>query len=163
MDEYEKHTNIKQIREYVEFYYKSQSETFDRIDVRLIGVAGFSSVLLKFIDEFEKVSSLSLVLDVFSCLFFIFSVGCCFFGLIPRNSGFIQNPETIRRNPDLYFENPEDPNLCETTISDSIMNGAKSITNAIDIKATYLSAAIACLCLGALTTGSKIIIHALTQ
>lgn len=74
----EKHTNIKQIKEYVEFYYKSQSETFDRIDVRLIGVAGFSSVLLKFIDDFKKVSSIGLVLDVFSCVFFLASVGCCF-------------------------------------------------------------------------------------
>lgn len=159
----EKHTNIKQIKEYVEFYYKSQSETFDRIDVRLIGVAGFSSVLLKFIDDFKKVSSIGLVLDVFSCVFFLASVGCCFFGLLPRNSGFIQRPESIRTNPDLYFENPEDPNLCETTISDSVMNGAKSIEEAIDRKASYLLAAIACLCMGALTTGSKIIIHALTQ
>lgn len=152
----EKRTNMSLIKEYVEFHYKSIADTADRLDAKLIGVAGFSGVILKFIEVSKSDTHWHTAINIASCFLFVSSVLICFIGLWPRKSGFIQEPRAIRTKNETYFESSEDPKLCETQISDSIMQGAESLQKLVQKKDLFLRGGMACLCLGAITTGIEV-------
>lgn len=149
-------TNISHIKNYVEFYYKNISETSDKIDVRLTGIIGFSSVLLKFAGDLQTDSTLQLILKDITCLFFLGSVGCCLYGVYPKASA-IENPRAFREN--MYFLNAEDLEECERDMSDSVMQAAESIGKTVSIKGELLKSAIWAVSLGSLTMAMNILLE----
>jgi hypothetical protein len=153
-------TNIAYIKNYVEFYYKNISETSDKVDVRLTGVIGFSSVLIKFADDLDGKTSLNSILKILTCLFFLGSVICCLRGVFPKASA-IEDPRVFRE--EMYYSNSENPEECELGISDSIMQAAESIRETVLTKAEQLQSAIWCLSLGSLTMTLNIILGALSN
>lgn len=151
-----KETNISHIKSYVEFYYKSISETSDKVDGRLTGIIGFSSVLLKFADDLQGDTTLKLTLKVITCIFFLGAVLCCLLGVFPKAS-VTEDPRTFRET--MYYVSNQEPEECERGISDSIMQAAESIRSVVVTKSKYLESAIWSLSLGSLTMALNIIVN----
>jgi hypothetical protein len=152
-------TNFSHIKNYVEFYYKNISETSDKVDTRLTGVIGFSSVLLKFAGDLHGNASLNLILKISTCIFFLVSVICCLQGLLPQKT-VTEDPRFFREK--MYYLSPENPEECEQDISDSIMQAAESIRKSVIFKAEKLRSAIWSLSLGSSTMAVNVILYSLS-